>query len=184
MASRTCAAGSHLRERLPRRPRHQSRFDAADGRHSTARCGRSLVDAGRAGLAESSRWHRDEKLERRSSQLSSLAVLARCRGRQAGLKSPDPLVGQPGSVQLVKLARRRSRITWIEKTRNPPSVSRGGLTLARPVSLPTGRIPFREPPCPGRQVGEGVNPTLDAVPNIISGVKSTSHRPAGHSGAG
>ena len=35
------------------------------------------------------------------------------------------------------------------------------------VSLPTGRIPFREPPCPGRQVGEGVNPTLDAVPNIM-----------------
>ena len=27
----------------PRRPRHQSRFDAADGRHSTARCGRSLA---------------------------------------------------------------------------------------------------------------------------------------------
>jgi hypothetical protein len=36
----------------------------------------------------------------------------------------------------------------------------------RPVSLPFGRIPFREPPCPGRQVGEGVSPTLDAGPNI------------------
>src|SRR6478752_2265121 len=44
----------------------------------------------------------------------------------------------------------------------PPSVSRGGLTIARPVSLPNGRIPLREPPCPGRQVGEGVSPTLDA----------------------
>jgi hypothetical protein len=25
-----------------------------------------------------------------------------------------------------------------------------------------GRIPLRDPPCPGRQVGEGVSPTLDA----------------------
>ena len=32
----------------------------------------------------------------------------------------------------------------------------------RPVSLPIGRIPLREPPCPGRQVGEGVSPALDA----------------------
>jgi hypothetical protein len=39
---------------------------------------------------------------------------------------------------------------------------RGGLTIARPVSLPNSRIPLREPPCPGRQVGEGVSPTLDA----------------------
>jgi hypothetical protein len=30
--------------------------------------------------------------------------------------------------------------------------------------LPNGRIPLREPPCPGRQVGEGVSPTLDAEP--------------------
>ncbi len=36
--------------------------------------------------------------------------------------------------------------------------------IARPVSLPNGRIPLREPPCPGRQVGEGVSPTLDAQP--------------------
>ncbi len=36
----------------------------------------------------------------------------------------------------------------------------------RPVSLPNGRIPFRESPCPGRQVGEGVSPTLDAVRNL------------------
>ena len=63
---------------------------------------------------------------------------------------------------------------------------RGGLTIARPVSLPNGRIPLREPPCPGRQVGEGVSPTLDAVPHIIdrnlrfqsSGRKILSHRPA------
>src|SRR6516164_3666941 len=41
---------------------------------------------------------------------------------------------------------------------------RGGLTTAGPVSLPNGRIPLREPPCPGRQVGEGVSPTLDAQP--------------------
>jgi hypothetical protein len=32
----------------------------------------------------------------------------------------------------------------------------------RPVSLPNGRIPLREPPCSGKQVGEGVSPTLDA----------------------
>ena len=25
----------------------------------------------------------------------------------------------------------------------------------RPVWLPSGHIPLREPPCPGRQVGEG-----------------------------
>jgi hypothetical protein len=37
----------------------------------------------------------------------------------------------------------------------------------RPVSLPNGRIPLREPPCPGRQVGEGVSPTLDAPPLSI-----------------
>src|SRR6516225_5642829 len=41
---------------------------------------------------------------------------------------------------------------------------RGGRTIAGPVSLPNGRIPLREPPCPGRQVGEGVSPTLDAQP--------------------
>src|SRR5262245_51283569 len=42
--------------------------------------------------------------------------------------------------------------------KNPPWVDPGGLTIARPVSLPNGRIPLREPPCPGRQVGEGVSP--------------------------
>ena len=86
---------------------------------------------------------------------------------------------------MVRSARRRSRITWIEKTRNPPSVSRGGLTLARPVLLPTGRIPFQEPPCPGRQVGEGVSPTLDAVPNIMQRrqiYKPSSGRPLSQSG--
>src|SRR5580693_3850173 len=88
-------------------------------------------------------------------------------GTASWTQIPRPVwLGQPGSVQLVRSARRRSRITWIEKTRNPPSVSRGGLRLARPVSLPTGRIPFREPPCPGRQVGEGVSPTLDAVEKL------------------
>src|SRR3954449_2096428 len=65
---------------------------------------------------------------------------------------PTRLVGQPSGVQLIRSARRRLRMTRIEKTQNPPPASRGGLTLARPVSLPTGRIPFREPPCPGRQV--------------------------------
>jgi hypothetical protein len=47
-----------------------------------------------------------------------------------------------------------------------PSIglTRGGLTIARPVSLPNGRIPLREPPCPGWQVGEGVSPSLDARP--------------------
>jgi hypothetical protein len=40
----------------------------------------------------------------------------------------------------------------------------------RPVSLPNGHIPLREPPCPGRQVGEGVSPTLDAPP-LSNGLK-------------
>jgi hypothetical protein len=35
-------------------------------------------------------------------------------------------------------------------------------TIARPVSLPNGRIPLRDPPCPRRQIGEGVSPPLDA----------------------
>jgi hypothetical protein len=34
--------------------------------------------------------------------------------------------------------------------------------------LPNGRIPLREPPCPGRQVGEGVSPTLDADHIIVA----------------
>jgi hypothetical protein len=38
----------------------------------------------------------------------------------------------------------------------------------RPVSLPNGRIPLREPPCPGRQVGAGVSPTLDAQHHLIA----------------
>jgi hypothetical protein len=38
----------------------------------------------------------------------------------------------------------------------------------RPASLPNGRIPLREPPCPGRQVGEGVSPALDARINVES----------------
>jgi hypothetical protein len=40
--------------------------------------------------------------------------------------------------------------------------------------LPNGRIPLREPPCPGRQVGEGVGPTLDAITYIIAGVYISS----------
>ena len=31
-----------------------------------------------------------------------------------------------------------------------------------PFCCRNGHIPLREPPCPGRQVGEGVSPTLDA----------------------
>jgi hypothetical protein len=37
----------------------------------------------------------------------------------------------------------------------------------RPVSLPKWPHPLlRDPPCPGRQVGEGVSPTLDARANM------------------
>jgi hypothetical protein len=32
----------------------------------------------------------------------------------------------------------------------------------RPFRCRSGRIPLRDPPCPVRQVGEGVSPTLDA----------------------
>src|SRR6516164_4849709 len=53
---------------------------------------------------------------------------------------------------------------------------RGGLTIAGPVSLPNGRIPLREPPCPGRQVGEGVSPTLDAQPLFICVVRKLQDR--------
>jgi hypothetical protein len=49
----------------------------------------------------------------------------------------------------------------------------------RPVSLPNGRIPLREPPCPGRQVGEGVSPTLDAQPLFIRAVRKLQYRCAG-----
>jgi hypothetical protein len=51
----------------------------------------------------------------------------------------------------------------------------------RPVSLPNGRIPLREPPCPGRQVGEGVSPTLDAQPLLnsdFSFVNELGHLPS------
>src|SRR5262247_4111812 len=52
-------------------------------------------------------------------------------------------------------------------------------TIAGPVSLPNGRIPLREPPCPGRQVGEGVSPTLDAQPLFIRPVRKLQYRCAG-----
>ena len=42
-------------------------------------------------------------------------------------------------------------------------LDRGGLTLA-PVSFADpSTSPFGKPPCPGRQVGEGVSPSLDAM---------------------
>lgn len=53
--------------------------------------------------------------------------------------------------------------------------------LARPASLPTGRIPFREPPCPGRQVGEGTALLLmhEAVyQRLPYKAMSASNRPA------
>jgi hypothetical protein len=36
----------------------------------------------------------------------------------------------------------------------------------RPFRCRSGRIPLRDPPCPVRQVGEGVSPTLDASANV------------------
>src|SRR5262249_38930736 len=42
----------------------------------------------------------------------------------------------------------------------------GGLALVRPFRCRSGRIPLRDPPCPVRQVGEGVSPTLDAGANM------------------
>src|SRR6266536_3155304 len=40
--------------------------------------------------------------------------------------------------------------------KKPPAGDRGGRALVRPGLLPIGRIPFREPPCAGTQVGEGI----------------------------
>jgi len=58
----------------------------------------------------------------------------------------------------------RSRLKC-QKTQNPPERR----VDAFPVwLLPIGsRIRFRAPPCPGRQVGMGVDPTLDAYTNNI-----------------
>src|SRR5215831_12274536 len=58
----------------------------------------------------------------------------------------------------------RGTLRYVRHKNSLHRFDRGGLTIARPVSLPNGRIPLREPPCPGRQVGEGVSPTLDAQP--------------------
>ena len=49
----------------------------------------------------------------------------------------------------------------------------------RSVWLPSGHIPLREPPCPDRQVGEGVCPALDAQ-QLYDGEQRRSrsrHRP-------
>lgn len=40
--------------------------------------------------------------------------------------------------------------------------------MGDPLLCRDGRIPFRDPPCPGGQVGEGVSPTLDASNKIIA----------------
>src|SRR5215472_5957119 len=66
----------------------------------------------------------------------------------------DVSSGPPSEATLVSL--------FFDIKKNLHRIDRGGLTIAWPVSLPNGRIPLREPPCPGRQVGEGVSPTLDA----------------------
>lgn len=45
-----------------------------------------------------------------------------------------------------------------------------------------GRIPFRDPPCPGGQVGKGASPTLDAVvsfPPVDRNVQWPAGRVAG-----
>src|SRR6266516_3364388 len=47
-----------------------------------------------------------------------------------------------------------SRLVFGHK--KPPAGDRGGRALVRPGLLPIGRIPFREPPCAGTQVGEGI----------------------------
>jgi hypothetical protein len=46
--------------------------------------------------------------------------------------------------------------------------------LSYPFPLPTGRIPLREPPCQGRQVGEGVCPPLDAPSRMQPGAESVN----------
>jgi hypothetical protein len=43
---------------------------------------------------------------------------------------------------------------------------RGGLVSTTRFVADRGRIPLREPPCPGEQVGEGNDPSLDAAAKL------------------
>ena len=53
--------------------------------------------------------------------------------------------------------------------KNPPSVDRGGLTVrATRFVADLAASPFGRPPCPGRQVGEGVSPALDAPGYVVT----------------
>jgi hypothetical protein len=61
----------------------------------------------------------------------------------------------------------RSNIFLIGHKKIPPSFDEEGWLSCDPVSLPNRPHPLlRDPPCPGRQVGEGVSPTLDARANM------------------
>jgi hypothetical protein len=53
----------------------------------------------------------------------------------------------------------------------------------RPVSLPNWPHPLlRDPPCPGRQVGEGVSPTLDARADMAEPSYQVERQPLGYCG--